>query len=284
MAQTASQTAAQPVFDVASIKAMERPTPRTMMAGQARMGTRIDAGRVEIAYMSLAELVRTAYRLKSYQISGPDWIKTQGFTISATIPEGASREQVPEMLQNLLADRLKLTFHREKKEQPVFALVVGKDGLKLKEVEPDPKPADDPNGGARPPMQFRTGGGSGGPPSDGLLHFDRKMTLAQLADFLTPYVDRPVMDMTDSKATYQVAIGIPMAAMFQSGRANIVVNGQPGGQGSEGMQSLVDQLTDEAGGVTVFTAVQKLGLKLEPRKASIDFVVVDHAEKSPTEN
>jgi uncharacterized protein (TIGR03435 family) len=249
---------------------------------------------VEIGYMTLATLVSTAYRLKAYQVSGPDWIKTQGYSVSAKIPAGASREQVPEMLQTLLADRFKLTIHREKKEQSVFALIVGKDGLKLKETTPDPEPSEGNGGtnteGGGQAMTFRAGGRGGGTSfggaSNGMMHIDRKMTLAQLGTLLSTFVDRPILDMTDAKATYQVTIDIPIAAMFQAGRANIVMNGESvsGGQNSEAMQSAIDKLSDESGGATIFTAVQKIGLKLEPRKASVDFVVVDRAEKSPTEN
>ena len=56
----------------------------------------------------------------------------------AKIPEGASKDKVPEMLQALLADRFKMAAHRETKDHPAYALVVGKSGPKLKEAEPDP--------------------------------------------------------------------------------------------------------------------------------------------------
>jgi uncharacterized protein (TIGR03435 family) len=83
--------------------------------------------------MSLFKLILTAYRLKPYQLSGPEWMRAQRFDIAAKIPDGASREQIPEMLQALLAERFKLSMHRDNKEQLVLALVVGKNGLKLKE-------------------------------------------------------------------------------------------------------------------------------------------------------
>ena len=54
------------------------------------------------------------------------------FDIVATMPPGVSRDQIPEMLQSLLAERFSLAVHRENKEQPVYALVVSKTGPRLK--------------------------------------------------------------------------------------------------------------------------------------------------------
>jgi uncharacterized protein (TIGR03435 family) len=78
------------------------------------------------------------------------------FDIQAKLPPGASEDQVPEMLQALLADRFKLTIHREHKDQTVLALVVAKAGLKVKEAVPDaetpaPPASADPN--APPPRR-----------------------------------------------------------------------------------------------------------------------------------
>src|SRR5205814_5568237 len=79
---------------------------------------------------------------------GPDSMKSQRFDILAKMPEGATKEQVPEMLQALLAERFQLKVHRENREQSIYALVVGKGGPKLKEAAPDPEtpPAPAPGG------------------------------------------------------------------------------------------------------------------------------------------
>jgi hypothetical protein len=128
-------------------------------AGKMRIGMTIDAARAEFRYLSQADLVRMAYRVKSYQVAGPDWIKTERHDIVAKLPEGASRDQVPEMLQSLLADRFKLTLHREQKEHAVYALVVGKGGLKLKEAGPDPTlcTSDSPSSGGATGGELRVG-------------------------------------------------------------------------------------------------------------------------------
>jgi len=88
--------------------------------------------------MALKDYIRIAYRLKDYQISGPDWLRSERFDITAKIPEGVSPGQIPEMLQGLLTERFQLKMHREKKEFPVYALEIAKSGLKISENAPDP--------------------------------------------------------------------------------------------------------------------------------------------------
>src|SRR4029077_19782644 len=96
-----------------------------------------------------------AYDVKTYQITGPDWLTALSaprFDIVAKMPEGTNKDQVPEMLRTLLAERFKLTIHRENKEQSVYALVVAKGGHKMKEAEPLPvAPTTSPDGGPAPP-------------------------------------------------------------------------------------------------------------------------------------
>ena len=145
MAQTA---APGPAFEVASIKPAAPLNRGQIFSGQAHAGMKVDAARVDIGSMSLADLIRVAYRVKPYQISGPDWMASERFDVLAKLPEGASSGQVPEMLQALLAERFKLAVHRESKEHAVYALVVGKNGPKLKESPPDadaPATTDDAN-------------------------------------------------------------------------------------------------------------------------------------------
>src|SRR5438105_1093800 len=91
-------------FEVASIKPAS-----PQQSGMMRVGMNVDAGRLTYENVALRECIRAAYRVKDYQISGPDWLSSLRFDISAKLPEGATRDQVPEMLQALLADRFKLT-------------------------------------------------------------------------------------------------------------------------------------------------------------------------------
>src|SRR5277367_3027881 len=91
-----------PTFDVASVKPAANPGMVPMIClVPCSPGERltVEGARVDIRYMSLSRLMLTAYRLKPYQLSGPDWMKTQRFDILAKIPEGGSKDNVPEMLQ-----------------------------------------------------------------------------------------------------------------------------------------------------------------------------------------
>src|SRR5215469_15021168 len=129
-----AQTPARPAFEVASIKPAP---PITQLAeqfrsGKAHIGMSIDGARVEFGFVSLADLIVQAYKIQPFQLNGPDWMKQERFDVLAKLSDGASKDHVPEMLQALLAERFKLSIHRDTKEQPVYALVVGKNGLKMK--------------------------------------------------------------------------------------------------------------------------------------------------------
>src|SRR5215831_17919955 len=127
--------AQSPAFEVAAVKTAADPGRQPMFCIiPCSPGERltVEGSRVDIRFMTLRKLIVTAYRIKPHQLSGPNWMQQQRFDITAKMPDGASRDQVPEMLQALLADRFKLTIHRDTKEHSVYALVPGKNGVKLK--------------------------------------------------------------------------------------------------------------------------------------------------------
>jgi uncharacterized protein (TIGR03435 family) len=289
-------------FEVASVKPAGPLDGSKILSGQMHVGMKIDAARVDIGSLSLADMIRVAYRVKPYQISGPDWMASERFDVMAKLPEGASRDQVPEMLQALLAERFKLTVHRESKEQAVYALVVGKNGPKLKESAPD---ADAPPGGGAPTAdggadpqvrvsgrgenaQISVSGAQGGTARmtmgpGGTMHLEAgKMTLASLADMLSRFVDRPVVDLTDLKGSYQVALDLSMEELRNAARSAGVV--APGLEAGGGAARPPGDAASDPAGLSIFAAVQQLGLKLEARKTAIDLIVIDHLEKNPTEN
>jgi uncharacterized protein (TIGR03435 family) len=227
---------------------------------------------VDIRFMSLYRLIITAYGIKPYQLAGPDWMKqSPRFDIMAKIPDGVSKDRVPEMLQALLAERFKLSIHRDTREQPVYALVVGKNGSKLKESAADAGAALPDNPGGRglytPQGEARmeangdlvaTGGPYGPLRANTLL----KVTMPSLAELLSgQHLDRPVIDMTNLKGSYQVAWEGPAPP--------------PPGSGGFIPFDL---------GEAIIASLNKAGLKLEPRKAPIEMLVVDRLEKTPTEN
>jgi uncharacterized protein (TIGR03435 family) len=256
-------------------------------------------------------LITKAYDVKLYQISGPDWVTSmsaqmsaQRFDVLAKMPDGTTKEQVPEMLRTLLADRFKLTIHRDTKEHAVYALVVGKGGPKLKESEPLPTapPPVSADGGPAPPastgsnqVTVNTSGKGGAEVSDGeggkqkmsmgadgkSMHIENsRMSMAKLAEMLSPMLDRPVVDMTELKGNYQIALDIPMEELMAIAKRSGMVPGMGGG-GDAGRAPA--EAADPSGG-SLFATVQQLGLKLEARKSPIEHIVIDHVEKMPTEN
>jgi uncharacterized protein (TIGR03435 family) len=269
------QTAdASPQFEVASIRLA--PPQNGMFIRTTSTGGpgTPDPGLFNCENCSLSMLVMRAYDLKDYQFSGPDWTQSTRFDISAKIPAGASKEQFRLMQQNLLAERFKLAFHHEKKEMPAYELVVAKNGPKLKEsVEASP-PVD---GTPEPPASLPPGPpspktDSNGfpilPPGRGPLtmvigngHATMRSveeSMAQLVGRLSDQVRRPVTDATGLNGKYDFTL-------------NWVMEG-PGFS------------TDDPG-PTIFAALQdQLGLKLESKKGMVDILVVDHIEKTPTEN
>jgi len=312
----AQAPAPAPSFEVASIKPAPPIVPQKIMSGQMHIGMSIDSARVDIGNLSLADLIRTAYKVKPYQISGPDWMAAQRFDVLAKMPAGSTKEQVPEMLQGLLAERFKLAIHHETREHPVYALVPGKGGPKMKEAEPAPVPvaaAGEP-APAKPGMVIGTPDGQVrvNPNADGegatvaggafgqmkvsmgeggrmRMGFAR-ITMASLAELLSRFTDKPVLDMTELKGNYQVALDLSMDEMRSVAMAMSAQMGMPSPMGGGGRGGNAPGGTSPAdaastpGGSSILAAVQQLGLKLDSRKLPLDTIVVDHLEKMPTEN
>jgi uncharacterized protein (TIGR03435 family) len=114
-----------------------------------------------------------------------------------------------------------------------------------------------------------------------------KTSMSALADMLAPFVDRPVIDMTDLKGNYQVALELPMEDLMRLARARVPeLAGVPGagGPAGPGGGAPAAPTASDPSGTSIFQANQQLGLRLEPRKAPIETIVVDHLEKTPTEN
>jgi uncharacterized protein (TIGR03435 family) len=308
-------------FEVASIKPAPQLTPALMQSGKVHIGMNIDGARVDIGGLPIMSLLPQVFRVKQYQISGlapgMDFMNTDRWDILAKLPDGATEDQVPDMLLALLVDRFKLAYHRENRERPVYALVVGKAGTKLKDASPEPDaPVPDSastmvlnngTGQVRISQDAGRGGGPGGRGGsmsisspqfgtmkmqmgeDGAMHLEAaKITMAGLAELLTNFVDRPVLDMTELKGAYQVTLELSMQEMMAAAQASGAMGGRgfglggPGG-GAPGANVTVPTASDPSGDA-IFQAVQKLGLKLDARKAPVETIVVDHLEKAPTEN
>ena len=278
-----------PAFEVASVKVSEPITPALVESGRLHMGVSIDSIHVRISKLSMLELVALAFQIKGHQISGPDWIRTQRYDVQAKLPEGASRGQVPAMLQTLIADRFGMTYHRETREFNVFALVVAKGGPHLKPAEEDttaPPPA--PSGQIRGGISVAPGGAmtftrAGGnskitPGPNGNLHIEtKKMTMSGLADLISRYYDRPLVDMTGISGAYDVELDVSGDEVRNAARAHGFVMRTPEGASPADAAS-------EPSGASLPSSLQKLGLKVEGRKAPAEAIVIDRLEKIPSDN
>lgn len=268
-----------PQFEVASI----RPSASTATE-KVNVGIHIDGAQLTFNYASLKDLIRLAYQVKDYQIVGQDFLASDRFDVAAKIPSGAEQDQVRGMMKALLADRFQLKVHTEKKDFPVFALLVAKSGLKIKESpsngDSEPEPAKAPvnvtASGGRGGVNVNLGHGSSFTFADNKL-VAKKMTMAQFAEMLARFEEKPVVDMTGTTALYDVEMQFTqedyMAMLIRSA---IVAGVTLPPEALKMMQS--------ASGDSLITALEKVGLKMESRKAPLDVIVVDHALKAPTEN
>lgn len=265
-------------FEVASIR------PSTPGDQSVHIGVRVDGAQVHIAGYSLKDYIRLAYRVKDYQVEGPEWISSQRFDVDAKLPPGATRDQVNDMLQTLLHDRFEVKFHRTQKEFPVYALVAAKGGAKLTESKVD---AETAAALAKPPNSAdATGSAAGvfltlGPGS--VFNFSedkleiKRLSMARFAELLSRFVDRPVVDMTNLPNYYELSF--PVSS--EDYRSMLIRSAMSAGV------DLPPQAVQMAGqGIadSLAAGLAANGLKLESRKAPLDVLVVDSANRSPSEN
>jgi len=252
-----SQGATSPLaFEVADVKVNKSADPE--MFGDVVPTWLNPGGRVTIRGATMKWLITEAYRLGRDGISGgPKWLDLDCFNVIAKAAPTASRNDVRLMLQKLLAERFGLRVHQDQRVMPVYALLVGKRGPKLIKSNDDQKAKD----GCQP--------GSG---VSGQIHLEcHNLTMADLADSLPQmapvYFDLPVVDLTDIKGGYDFKLNwSPMR----------------GGRGGPGRDTDAPPVVDSA--LTMFGAVEALGLKLEQRKHSVGIIVIDHVERVPTDN
>jgi uncharacterized protein (TIGR03435 family) len=288
--KSATPEAATPAFEAVSIKPFPEGAVIIMSGCDGGPGTD-HPGRINCEYTTPKMLLMMAYTAKSSEILGPGWLDSGHFNIDAKLPQGATKEQVPAMFRNLLAERFKLALHHETRLLPAYALTVAKGGLKIKESAPAPAATDDaqPAGGSPP----------GGPPPSGppptgedgfpilrpaviangpiILYRQGRgrlqggnTTLAVLAEKLSGQVGQVVIDETGLNGKYDMTLNWTLDAAEIGGTAG------PGAGASQEASTP---------GASLFAAVeQQLGLKLVSKKIARDVIVVDRAEKVPTGN
>lgn len=124
---------ARPSFEVASVKVLTEPPAAVGGRRSTGMAPAIigDLRQINFSGVKLYGVLCRAYGVRPNQIVGPDWLNSEWYSINAKVRDDAPRGQIPEMLQNLLAERFKVKVHWETKEFQGHALVVGKNEPKL---------------------------------------------------------------------------------------------------------------------------------------------------------
>jgi uncharacterized protein (TIGR03435 family) len=229
-------------FEVASV--------RPNKSGDAKYSINPKGDRFAASNISLFSLVRWAYDVEAFRISGaPSWFGSDRFDVEAKSDGTPSMEQFRLMLQPLLAEQFGLRLHRETRQGPVYELVAAKGGAKLKagKCQGTPSPGN--------PC-----GGFSGSARGSLI--GREDSLADFAKNLSSILDRPVMDKTGLAGTYDFDLTWTPDEIARQGP------GDPDGPAVD------------PNGPSFFTALEEqLGLRLEPTKGPVEFLVIDSAAR-----
>jgi uncharacterized protein (TIGR03435 family) len=314
-----SQTKAKPAFEVVSIK----PTP-PLNGGAIRIGGGARGDRFTLSGATLRMILTTAYSKAGNTplsgqmqiINGPAWLEADRYDIEAKADcsGGAiANEQLQLMVQSMLEDRFQLKAHMETRELPIYALVVGKDGPKIKKSEdqsPSPfVPANMPqpcssaaNATPLPAPPPLPGPGQRGGPFDGgqmprgammIMMNPTGMTLQataapieNLIGMLQQQLGRNIVNKTDLKGLYDFKLTFSPEGLQSPfggrGGGPVPPAALPPGGGVVGFGPTVNGAPAEPV-PSLFTAVQELGLKLESTKGPVEVLVIDSVQK-PSEN
>jgi len=234
-------------FEAADIQA----TP----SGASDSYTVIRAGRLEVKGGTLLQLIMTAYGFRyplegNRVIGGPAWLDRDRFDITTKARAGSSEEAIRAMLETLLADRFQLAVHPEQRPLPIYVLSLGKN-LKIKESTP----------GAATECK-------GGRENDVVTYSCHNMTMSGLADSVRQragaYLDAPLVDRTGLKGEYDFTLKWTPKGLLKAAT--------PGEAGN-------------SSGISVFEALDKqLGLKVEKQSTPASVIVVDHVNRTPSDN
>jgi len=259
-----------PEFEVASVKPAQPRPPFAVASGLVHF--RNDGAVFDVSNQSLASLISFAYGINYDRISGPGWMSGQEFAIVAKLPAAATKQDVPAMLQKLLADRFKLSLHREQKVEPVYELVADGKDLKLK-----PSAADLPEkltGYSARPGQCLCRACTLAYFADilsGTVKFGARMAaMEQPGELAEHRIDRPVIDQTHLTGLYDIELNwVPPAGLPAPipGTADGFPPRDPATKAN-----------------SIFGALESVGLKLQSAKHTFDYVVADHVERVPSEN
>ncbi len=271
-----AQTNSAQRFEVASVK----PAATGTSSQKGGPGTS-DPGQIVYTNVDLNSLIFQAYEVRPYQLSLPPWMLEARFDITAKVPAGATRKDLGLMIRNLLDERFQMKVHHEMRDAEAYALTVGKGGSKMTAY-----PMALPEGFIDGTLPRMTGIDKDGfytaPPgyvvgmmgsADGQTRINLvREPIQQLCGFLARAVKGAVVDQTGLTGRYDLHLRFAV-------EADVPGYQQPG----DYVPAEVGKESDPA--PSLFQAIQSLlGLKLERKKLPVDFLVVDSATKTPTEN
>jgi uncharacterized protein (TIGR03435 family) len=240
---------AKPSFDVVTVKPGQ-PGARGKNIG-------FDGHRLLLRNFDLDDMIALGFGMHAKQIVGaPDWADKDLFDVEGApdVPGSPNQKQIQMLIQNLLADRLQLKFHKEQRELAVYAITIAPGGPKLTVTTAGP---NDPSG-----MGFN------GPNNQGVTAVGRNLTMADFAMWMQAAVmDRPMVDQTGLKDRYDLRVKwTPDDSQFTQFRGTGMTMPAPS-DAADAPPSL-------------YTAVQEqLGLKIDATRALDDVIVIDHIEK-----
>lgn len=268
--QTQSTSAIAPdyTYDVVSVKPSKPGNRDSILMSMAPTPDGFSATNV-----TLQTLIASAYGIEEDQIAhAPDWLDTDRFDVGAKM-DGSVMDQLQKltiddqrltrqrMLQALLADRFKLTIHRETKALPAYSLVIAKHGSKLKEA----KSGDTyPNGFVTPAGRGGAGGMIQSTSAAGYNFIAQGIPLSTFVAWLSVQLHRPVLDKTGLTGNYDVMLNYSLD--FNEPRA-------PSGGAS------LPPAPDTAFPPLLTAVQEQLGLKLESGKGGGETIVIDHVQK-----
>lgn len=294
-AQSPPTAASLPSFDVVSIKPNHSGgySMHEVTASGFKMINLNTRFLIEFAYGRSSVPPYDALR-PSQLVGGPSWIRTDQYDVEAKVDDALGEKfakappdkpyfrapskevtyQMQLMMQSMLVERFNLKVHREMREGPVFALVVAKGGAKFLHTKLPELDAAMRNPGQPPPRL---------PPcTPGTMCMVRQASMSELAYIIWDFgehgvvseIGRPVIDQTGLKGDYYIQL-----QWAPELRPGTMFNGTPIGNPGAGAGP-----PPESSGPSFMTALQEqLGLKLEPTKGPVEYVVVDHVDR-PTEN
>jgi uncharacterized protein (TIGR03435 family) len=293
---TATTLGQQLTFDAASVKVVKLAA-HPVFGNRGGPGTD-DPGRIHLCCVGMFSLLMRAYDVELDQIFGPSWIMDNSgpnlYEVDATMPPDTTRARYQRMMQQLLQERFHLEVHREKRNFPGYELVIAEGGPKLKESRPDPnaaapEPAQSPKRNAQgmfllpPGPQMFTSLGWGviivqvqQKPIGDRVKVMGRMINQSLGENPNDFASAKarVLDRTGLTGTYDFTLRFSCELCQFAATNGALPPPSPPPADSPG------------GEPSIFVALRKqLGLKLNKVKdVSIDVIVVDHVEKTPTAN